>query len=130
MLDKTRMPETRQSLTRKVIAGGLKMYITVGFYENSQPGEIFIVAAKQGSTLGGLLDDVARLMSTLLQFGVTMDQLYDRMHGARYEPRDDTYSSPIDAVVKNALELVKEYGGDPSLPGDLAQVQKSDPPPG
>jgi len=35
---------------------GHEGYITVGLYEDGQPGELFIHMAKEGSTIGGLMD--------------------------------------------------------------------------
>ena len=55
-----RMPETRVSLTHKFDIAGHEGYLTVGLYEDGQPGEIFIQMSKEGSTIGGLMDTVAR----------------------------------------------------------------------
>ena len=54
-----RMPDTRVSLTHKFEIAGHEGYITVGLYEDGQPGELFIPMAKEGSTIGGLMDTIA-----------------------------------------------------------------------
>ena len=41
-----RLQEERASITHKFSVGGHEGYITVGFYPNRQPGEIFIKMAK------------------------------------------------------------------------------------
>src|SRR5438874_10925445 len=51
-----RMPDTRTSLTHKFEIAGHEGYITVGLYEDGQPGELFITMSKEGSTIGGLMD--------------------------------------------------------------------------
>jgi ribonucleoside-diphosphate reductase alpha chain len=38
------------------LAGKRVVCLTVGFYENGNPGEIFITTAKEGSTGSGLMD--------------------------------------------------------------------------
>ena len=48
-----RMPDTRMSLTHKFEIAGHEGYITVGLYEDGQPGELFITMSKEGSTIGG-----------------------------------------------------------------------------
>ena len=50
-------------------AGGIP---TVGVYEDGLPGEIFITMAKQGSTISGLMDSFATVVSLALQYGVPL----------------------------------------------------------
>src|SRR5436305_4307268 len=65
-----RMPDTRMSLTHRFEIAGHEGYITVGLYEDGQPGELFITMSKEGSTIGGLMDTVGTLTSSALQLGV------------------------------------------------------------
>jgi ribonucleoside-diphosphate reductase alpha chain len=51
-----RLPDTRHSITHKFSVQGHEGYLTVGLYEDGQPGELFITMAKEGSTVGGLMD--------------------------------------------------------------------------
>src|SRR5205814_7716522 len=68
-----RMSDTRMSLTHKFEIAGHEGYITVGLFEDGQPGELFITMAKEGSTIGGLMDTVGTLTSIALQYGVRLD---------------------------------------------------------
>src|SRR5438128_7449348 len=70
-----RMPDTRTSLTHKFEIAGHEGYITVGLYEDGQPGELFITMSKEGSTIGGLMDTVGTLTSIALQYGVPLESL-------------------------------------------------------
>ena len=54
-----RMPETRLAMNHKFEIAGHKGYLTVGMFEDGQPGELFIQMNKEGSTIGGLMDTVA-----------------------------------------------------------------------
>ncbi|MGB0744468.1 MAG: vitamin B12-dependent ribonucleotide reductase, partial [Opitutales bacterium] len=49
-----KLPDTRESLTHKFSIGGSEGYITIGKFEDGQPGEVFIQMSKAGSTINGL----------------------------------------------------------------------------
>ncbi len=90
-----RMPETRVSLTHKFEIAGHEGYITVGLYEDGQPGELFIQMAKEGSTIGGLMDTVATLTSIALQYGVPLESLVRKFAYQRFEPSGFTKNPDI-----------------------------------
>ena len=79
-----RMPETRVALNHKFEIAGHEGYLTVGLYENGQPGEIFITMAKEGSTIGGLMDTIATLTSIALQYGVPLESLVKKFAYQRF----------------------------------------------
>ena len=90
-----RMPDTRVSITHKFDIAGHEGYITVGLYENHQPGELFIQMAKEGSTIGGLMDTVATLTSISLQYGVPLESLVKKFAHQRFEPSGFTKNPDI-----------------------------------
>ena len=90
-----RMPETRVSLTHKFEIAGHEGYVIVGLYEDSQPGELFIQMAKEGSTIGGLMDTVATLTSLSLQHGVPIESLVKKFAYQRFEPSGFTKNPDI-----------------------------------
>src|SRR5262245_45227126 len=51
-----KLPDERHAITHKFDIAGHEGYITVGLFENGQPGEIFLVMAKEGSTISGFAD--------------------------------------------------------------------------
>jgi ribonucleoside-diphosphate reductase alpha chain len=73
-----RLPDTRQSITHKFSVQGHEGYLTVGLYEDGQPGELFITMAKEGSTVGGLMDVIGTCTSMALQYGVPLITLVDK----------------------------------------------------
>lgn len=81
-----RLPETRRAITHKFEIAGHEGYLTVGLYEDGQPGELFITMAKEGSTIGGLMDCIATLTSMALQYGVPLDALVKKFAYQRFEP--------------------------------------------
>ena len=60
------MPDTRTAITHKFDIAGHEGYLTVGLFEDGQPGELFITMAKEGSTIGGLMDSIGTLTSMAL----------------------------------------------------------------
>ena len=90
-----RMPDTRMSLTHKFEIAGHEGYITVGLYEDGQPGELFITMSKEGSTIGGLMDTVGTLTSIALQYGVPLESLVKKFAYQRFEPSGFTKNPDI-----------------------------------
>ncbi len=90
-----RMPDTRSSLTHRFEIAGHEGYITVGLYEDEQPGELFITMSKEGSTIGGLMDTVGTLTSIALQYGVPLESLVKKFAYQRFEPSGFTKNPDI-----------------------------------
>jgi ribonucleoside-diphosphate reductase alpha chain len=90
-----RMPDTRTSMTHRFEIAGHEGYITVGLYEDGQPGELFITMSKEGSTIGGLMDTVGTLTSIALQYGVPLESLVKKFAYQRFEPSGFTKNPDI-----------------------------------
>jgi ribonucleoside-diphosphate reductase alpha chain len=90
-----RLPDTRNAITHKFDVGGHEGYITVGLYPDGSPGEVFITMAKEGSTIGGLMDTIATLVSVALQYGVPVDSLVRKFEHVRFEPNGMTRNADI-----------------------------------
>jgi len=90
-----RLPDTRQSVTHKFSVGGLDGYITVGLYPDGRPGELFLNVAKEGSTVGGLLDTIGILASLCLQHGVPVASLARKFERTSFPPSGQTTNSEI-----------------------------------
>ncbi|MEP6604075.1 MAG: vitamin B12-dependent ribonucleotide reductase [Spartobacteria bacterium] len=90
-----RMTDTRRSLTHRFEIAGHEGYITVGLYEDGQPGELFITMSKEGSTIGGLMDTVGTLTSIALQYGVPLEGLVKKFAYQRFEPSGFTKNPDI-----------------------------------
>ena len=90
-----RLNNERNAITHKFNISGFEGYITVGLFEDGSPGEIFIVAAKEGSTLSGTLDALATSVSLALQYGVPLSALVKKFSHVRFEPSGFTGSRAI-----------------------------------
>jgi ribonucleoside-diphosphate reductase alpha chain len=90
-----RLLDTRKSLTHKFDIAGHEGYLTVGLFEDDQPGELFITMAKEGSTIGGLMDGIGTLTSLALQYGVPLEALVRKFAHVRFEPSGFTRNPEI-----------------------------------
>jgi ribonucleoside-diphosphate reductase alpha chain len=90
-----RLPDERHSITHKFDIAGHEGYITVGLFEDGTPGELFLVMAKEGSTISGFADAFAQAISYALQFGVPLQVLVDKFSHARFEPSGMTRNPDV-----------------------------------
>jgi ribonucleoside-diphosphate reductase alpha chain len=90
-----RLPDERHSITHKFDIAGHEGYITVGLYEDGQPGELFLTMAKEGSTISGFADAFAQAISYALQYGVPLQDLVDKFSHVRFEPAGMTKNADI-----------------------------------
>jgi len=90
-----KLPDERHAITHKFSIAGHEGYITVGMYEDAKPGEIFLVMAKEGSTISGLMDAFATSISMALQYGVPLEALVEKFSHVRFEPSGFTKNAEI-----------------------------------
>jgi ribonucleoside-diphosphate reductase alpha chain len=90
-----KLPDERRAITHKFSIAGHEGYITVGMYEDGKPGEIFLVMAKEGSTISGLMDAFATSISIALQYGVPLEALVEKFSHVRFEPSGFTKNPEI-----------------------------------
>jgi ribonucleoside-diphosphate reductase alpha chain len=100
-----RLPDEREAITHKFSVGGHEGYITVGKYEDGSPGEIFIVMAKEGSVVSGLMDSFATAISMALQYGVPLKVLCNKFTHTRFEPSGLT-NNPHIPMAKSITDYI------------------------
>jgi ribonucleoside-diphosphate reductase alpha chain len=77
-------------------------------FEDGSPGEVFIVMAKQGSTVSGLMDAFATGLSIALQHGVPLSALVDKFSHMRFEPSGFTNNAEI-PVAKSVVDYIARW---------------------
>ena len=102
------LPSERHAITHKFGVAGHEGYITIGMYEDGTPGEIFIVMAKEGSTLSGVMDSFATSCSLALQYGVPLGVLVDKFTHTRFEPAGFT-NNPQVPYAKSIMDYIFRY---------------------
>jgi len=100
-----RLPDERQSITHKFDIQGHEGYITVGLYDDGQPGEIFLTMAKEGSTISGLMDAFATQTSLALQYGVPLRAMVNKFSHMRFEPSGFTKNQEI-PIAKSLVDYI------------------------
>ena len=105
-----RLPDERSSITHKFSISGHEGYITVGEYDDGRPGEIFIVMAKTGSVVSGLMDAFATSISIALQYGVPLEVLVNKFSHTRFEPYGFTNNAAI-PMAKSVLDCIFRWLG-------------------
>ena len=100
-----KLPDERAAITHKFSIAGHEGYVTVGLYEDGSPGELFVVIAKEGSTISGLLDAFATTVIMALQYGVPLTVLTDKLSHTRYEPSGFT-SHPDIRFAKSITDYI------------------------
>jgi ribonucleoside-diphosphate reductase alpha chain len=102
---RTKLPDERQSITHKFDIQGHEGYITVSMFEDGKPGEIFVKMAKEGSTLSGMMDSFAIMVSLALQYGVPLEALVSKFSHVRFEPSGYT-SNPEIPIAKSIVDYI------------------------
>jgi ribonucleoside-diphosphate reductase alpha chain len=106
-----KLADERRAVTHKFSIAGHEGYLTVGLYEDGSPGEIFLKMAKEGSTISGLMDTIATMVSMALQYGVPLKALVDKFSHTRFEPSGVTNNREI-PIAKSIADYVFRYLGN------------------
>jgi ribonucleoside-diphosphate reductase alpha chain len=115
-----RMPAERHSITHKFSVTGHEGFITVGLYENGRPGEIFITMSKEGSTLSGIANALAKSISLNLQYGVPIEAIVRKFSHVRFEPSGLT-NNPEIPIAKSLVDYIARWLGLKFLDKDEAK---------
>jgi ribonucleoside-diphosphate reductase alpha chain len=116
-----KLPDEREAVTHKFSIAGHGGYLTVGKYEDGQPGEIFLRMAKEGSTVSGLMDTIATMTSIALQYGVPLKALVDKFSHTRFEPSGFTNNREI-PIAKSVMDYVFRFLGNRFLQNEEEAV--------
>jgi ribonucleoside-diphosphate reductase alpha chain len=91
-------------------------------FNDGTPGEIFLVMAKEGSTISGLMDAFATSISLALQYGVPLKALIDKFSHMRFEPSGYTKNKEI-PFAKSIMDYIFRWLASKFLaPEERAQV--------
>jgi ribonucleoside-diphosphate reductase alpha chain len=131
-LARRRLPDERRAITHKFSIGGHEGYMTVGMYDDGMPGELFVVMAKEGSVVSGLMDSFATSISMALQYGVPLHVLCDKFSHTRFEPSGFT-GNPEIPIAKSITDYIFRWLSLKFLPSEEGATVSTTPsalPPG
>ena len=81
-----KLPRSRRGRTFEFRVADCKGFATIGEYDDGSPGEMFLTVSKQGSTLAGIMDALAKSISYGLQYGVPLRAFVEAFTNMRFEP--------------------------------------------
>jgi ribonucleoside-diphosphate reductase alpha chain len=119
-----KLADERRAITHKFSIGAHEGYLTVGLYEDGLPGEIFIIMAKEGSTVSGLMDSFATAISLALQYGVPLKVLCDKFSHSRFEPSGWTPNPDI-RMAKSVMDYIFRWLAIKFLPGQAQGAEEA-----
>jgi ribonucleoside-diphosphate reductase alpha chain len=128
-LARRRLPDERRAITHKFSIGGHEGYMTVGMYDDGLPGELFVVMAKEGSVVSGLMDSFATSISMALQYGVPLHVLCDKFSHTRFEPSGFT-GNPDIPIAKSITDYIFRWLALKFLPSEAGGAVAAALPPG
>ncbi len=98
----------RRAHVHEARINGLKLYLTVSFYEDNTLGEIYVSAGRQGSLVKGLLDSISTTISKMLQYGVPPKDIAQMYRGQKFEPSGFVYGHPYIKMADSISDLISK----------------------
>jgi ribonucleoside-diphosphate reductase alpha chain len=117
VVTRRKLHDERAAITHKFSISGHEGYLTVGLFDDGQPGELFCTMSKEGSTISGLMDAFATSISLALQYGVPLKVLVDKFSHMRFEPSGFT-GNPHVPIAKSVCDYIFRWLGLKFLPAD------------
>ena len=105
-----RLSGEREAIIHKFTVASNEGYLIAGLYEDGSPGEIFVVMAKEGSTISGLMDAFSTSISLALQYGVPLKVLVNKFIHTRFEPSGMT-NNPEIRFAKSIVDYIFRWLG-------------------
>jgi ribonucleoside-diphosphate reductase alpha chain len=99
-------------------------HIIVGMYGEGTPGEVFIKMVKEGSTLSGFMDGLALSISVLLQYGVPLKVIVDKLTNTRFEPSGFT-ENPVIRYSSSVLDYIARWLGGKFISSEYLKPRTS-----
>jgi hypothetical protein len=78
-MTRRRLPNRRPAETVELEHNGSRFTVTIGFYPDGRPGEVFTHGIRSGSNLDALLADACVVVSCLIQHGVEPGEIASSM---------------------------------------------------
>lgn len=107
-----RPQRSRRGRTYDFDLGGLAGRLTVTELPDGRPGEVFLTAGKQGSTLAGLCEALSLMTSLALQHQVPVTDIVRRLIHMRFEPAGFTGDGDVPSATSLADYLGRRLAAD------------------
>ncbi len=113
------LPDRRPNRTETVRSAGKEFSVSVGYWLDGRPGEVFMDGPKTGSDMRAILADACVVVSLALQHGIEPSAL---AHSLARVPVSETESAPA-SIIGAVVEMLAE-----TLAVPAAETPRSTPP--
>lgn len=96
----------------------MQLYFTANLKPDGSCGEVFVTADRGGSLARGSLDATAMMMSMMLQMGVPLATLTEKLKFMRFKPDGITGDSEI-PMCNSPLDLLARWLEHKFLPKEI-----------
>lgn len=123
---RTRLPDVRRSVIHSftihatpkkfkcscgeeivLFGGDINIYLTIGFYPDNRPGELFVKASEYGEAISGLVGQWSTAVSIGLQYGVPLQAFCEKGIHTRFQPAGQSEEhGHTDAVKKRIASSI------------------------
>ena len=104
-MTRVRLPDRRAAETVQLEHGGMRFMVTIGFYPDGRPGEVFTHGIRTGSGLDALLADACVVVSCLIQHGAEPRELAGSMGRLGSAEPASIIGAVIDLVAASSAAL-------------------------
>lgn len=116
----------RKSITHKFVIDNHEGYITAGMYDDGRLGEVFLTDfGKEGSTMRGMMDAFATMLSVSLQYGLPLEAIGPKFRAMKFEPSGATETPEI-ATTTSIIDYIFRWlalrFGDDDLKREMGVV--------
>ena len=112
-MTRTRLPDRRAAETIELEHAGMRFTVTIGFYPDGRPGEVFVHGARTGSTMDALLADACVLVSLLMQHGVEPKEFATSMGRLGNVEAASVIGVVVDLVATASMGVRQNAGAQP-----------------
>lgn len=102
------LPDERPSDTLKIRIADFEGYLTIGFFRDGSPAEVFLDLNEKDTQFAGLADQWCIAISMLFQYGVPHEKIYEKF-GLQSFPPDGVTNLPDVPVCKSLVDLIVRY---------------------
>lgn len=102
-MPRERLPNCRPNETQEFERDQIPVTMTVGFYPDGRPGEVFLNAGHANSTIDVLLHDAAIGISIALQYGATLQELAHAMKRDKFGIASSLIGAALDRITSREV---------------------------
>ena len=110
-MTRARLPDRRAAETVMLEHDGARFMVTIGFYPDGRPGEVFTHGARSGSSMDALLADACVVVSCLIQHGANARDLAGSMGRLGNSKPATVIGAVVDLVATVSIALEQPIAG-------------------